>query len=660
MAHPTRDWKDGDPASALTAEAIEALEERTYTYSDQYVAGKPIPAPGAAQNGKHFVYDNASGAMVWSSESDPVAMAAGGRYFASVAGILPGNADNAALLRSLLATLRTAETPGVVPEIFFDKRGSYLLSTYESSTRFGFRWSIPVATPAVFTGVPGAKLVQNCDASMFFASGAGRNASGMVEWADWSDAQPTDNSYTNITYYALAGTVTRFTNTLTLATPANGGASGMNLQPGDIIKLVTGQLVNLDAPNPPNTEPQGQYNIVKSFDPVTGVITCERPWWQTFAQEYFKGAANGGLDGNRGKTDTTDRGVPANNGAARFGVTKVTDRCVNGFQILAPLEIDATFSTRSAIIVRSCVRNYRYNAKARTKGSLHDTIEFFDFGISDYDVHILGRDKEVWPYVVGTSTSDGTIENVRATSDSQLQAHFHEGAANIVHRDCSLASAPGGSWAVNVLSIRARAALQSHDNITIVNGGTAGGAAVQVSDECPDGGRLGGLTIAGTAFSNAIVVDTLGWKLAEDEWRIFAGDIFLPSLGMTQANPVVARDGWLNTEFPTLNLGSLTTNTEITAISLYVDPAQPFNADVSVSVGHLAVAGGPAEDREAYAATTLIPSGASGHFPMALLPAGGFLPGSRGVNAWLTPGAATTGRARVTIQHRRSARRIGT
>jgi hypothetical protein len=59
------------PWSRFGSELVELLE----TYSDEHVAGKPIPTPGAPEDGWGFVYDNTSGAMVWTALATSAALA---------------------------------------------------------------------------------------------------------------------------------------------------------------------------------------------------------------------------------------------------------------------------------------------------------------------------------------------------------------------------------------------------------------------------------------------------------------------------------------------------------------------------------------------------------------------------------------------------------
>jgi hypothetical protein len=347
----------------------------------------------------------------------------------------------------------------------------------------------------------GAKLAITRDATPFHFCGAAKPA-GYANWASYWLGLASTNTYWSVQ------PVTKGDVQLVFTTPAQAA----NLAAGDYIYLRTGQRINASI-----TEPSSEINRVRSVNASTGIVTLYRPAARDYAQEYFVGAAAGGTDGNVGKTDTTNRGVPANNGPAPFGVAKITDRTLLDVG-LHNIEFDSVTCRYGFMATGAVAGLHVTGLRGVLGGSGSNSIEFTDGLFEDWNISVEPRVLRSGRWLATTATGCTHIRTRalygRSNENTMLELHVHEDSAACIFEDTRIHSGRGQND-LNIIDVRGGCWDITIDGYEVVSQGDP--SPVFISSECRKGRNIlrGGRQAVCTDASKGVLCRAAGWTIED-------------------------------------------------------------------------------------------------------------------------------------------------
>jgi hypothetical protein len=494
-----------------------------------------------------------------------------------------GGGDAVSGILACLQDANAAVDSGVSGVDIYVPRGDYTLTAYQTGN--GQNWHLPIERSGIrFIFEQGARFITTQDAALLFFSGASRPATA-ANWGTYWLGLPTAR-----TYYPFTAALARGDVSFTLSNLADAAHFAV----GDAIHIRTGNTTNA---NVLSTEPDAEINEVASISGA--VIGLRWPLVKDYQQEWYVGAANGGLDSNAGKTDTTNRGG-ANHGAATFGVANIQAITMRNVGV-ENFQFDAPNAGRYGIMAFGAIIGLDIlGAGGRIGGSVMNAIEYRFARMRDFDVEITNTasGSARWITTTATSCSDVVMESIRGVGKGgrMAMAHFHEGTANLKVNGYDLVT-DAGQDDITPYDIRGRAYNQHHENVSVVSGGSL--SPVYVSPECGDPYGLSSLRKVRAKCSDAtkgIRVEAAGWSVRDSD-PATPLRLARPGGGFTVASTttgataaavpqeVLRYTAWVDVNNKTVVLGQIPDNTTVWDAALYVQQAFDSDGTDRVTVG---------------------------------------------------------------------------
>lgn len=391
------------------------------------------------------------------------------------------------------------------------------------------------------------------------------------------------------TYYGFDVVPSKYDRALTSATLA--AAVSAAIAAGDKypwLHIKTGQRTN----NIGVFESQAETNQVTRVSGST--VTLRWPLAHSYLQEYYKGAGAGGLDGNKGKSDEVNRGVPANNGIAPYGVAIVSDLMLQNVGLINP-KVDNHLATGATAFVHKgpTFGLHIHGLRGTYGGSPVDLIEWRHHRASDWDF-LMDADTAYgtsarWSHTSATGCVDGVIEGGHAHGKGRvLNLHIHEDAAQVTYVDWHVNSEAGVDDD-NILSIRGGAADVLVKDSSFISGGLL--TPVFVSADCGKPGVLDNVFAKNADASEGIEIQGKRWTL-----RNIAPDV--PVRVKAAANPLQTPYqpwwywSWLSSTTQTVALGIWPENSTVLDVEVVCFEAFDSDAADNMSIGWTGTGGG--------------------------------------------------------------------
>ena len=248
---------------------------------------------------------------------------------------------------------------------------------------------------------------------------------------------------------------------------------------GDYVHIRTGQVATNAVAN---TEPDAEYNRVKSVNVGTGVIGLERPLCKAYASENQ--TAVGAISS-----------VGGGGSAAPMGIAKVTEATITDIFLEDLYLEDNPAYFRNAILANGLIWGFRMERiRARVQSLTNGLLNYTNAVFRDIEntSESAAANAVCYPVTTATGVSDVLFDNVTGISLGAAvpNVHLHEGSARVKIKRLKLrAPAVGAAGGTPVISVGGRAYDLSVDDYDIAGG--PDGVGVLINSDSDGGVRIG-------------------------------------------------------------------------------------------------------------------------------------------------------------------------